>query len=326
METVHLYCSFAPPDCDQQQRLEAYLAPMVRQGRLRLWHREKLLAGDEIQRVVERQLSQAQLVLLLLSADYLADDNCYLEMEKIFALSQDRDLCIIPIVLRRCEHNQRWISSLASLPKRPVSEYADKEQAWSEIATALLRKIDAIGRTAQASTQHTPPDAACPVATPSQSAFSPASPPPRIGIAIPHTFRRLGEKLLRGQFLVTGWKRFLILAMLIAILSILVHSNLTQHYPALLTVPTVEESNSVAIQNLVKEMRLIAISCAARSADTSAYTHVCLRADLKQGMIHEVEIRDPSDDKLRSCIVDKLVGRTMTRKHDLELRANFQLR
>src|SRR5438552_922654 len=74
---VPMFCSFAPEDEPLCLELERRLKHLQRQGLLTLWHRGHIPTGTDQASTVTVALKRAALILLLISPDYLASDDCY---------------------------------------------------------------------------------------------------------------------------------------------------------------------------------------------------------------------------------------------------------
>ena len=69
-------------DLPYYKELEKHLSFQQRQGRLTLWHLGEVQAGEGTDRELQQHLDSAALILLLLSVDFFADDDCYRTMMK----------------------------------------------------------------------------------------------------------------------------------------------------------------------------------------------------------------------------------------------------
>src|SRR5579884_4172589 len=74
---VAAFCAFAQPDLSSCRKLEEVLKPAQRQSVLTLWHEGHIPVGWDRTQTIEAQFSRASLILLLISRDFLACDECY---------------------------------------------------------------------------------------------------------------------------------------------------------------------------------------------------------------------------------------------------------
>src|SRR5260370_21523967 len=76
-----LYC-YAHEDKKLRDELEKHLSNLKRQGRVSNWHDREISAGKEWVQEIDRHLDTADIILLLVSPDFMNSDYCYsTEME-----------------------------------------------------------------------------------------------------------------------------------------------------------------------------------------------------------------------------------------------------
>jgi len=74
-----LFYSYAHEDETHRHDLDKQLSLLKRQGHLSTWYDRVIGAGTEWQREIDTRLDSADLILLLVSADFLTSDYCYQE-------------------------------------------------------------------------------------------------------------------------------------------------------------------------------------------------------------------------------------------------------
>ncbi len=136
-----LYISYAAQDSEFRDDLCRHLATLERDGRVRVWHSGLLSAGEVAQTSVEEHLTSAGVIVLLLSAHYLADPTC--ENEAARALDMARRGCaqIVPILVRPCLVGETSLASFRLLPSdgRPIEIWENREAAWVDVATGIAQ-------------------------------------------------------------------------------------------------------------------------------------------------------------------------------------------
>src|SRR5262245_23536868 len=98
---------------------------LKREGAIDDWSDRKIEAGDNIDAEIDRHLEQAQVILLLVSRDFLHSDYCYgKEMERALRRDETGAAKVIPIILRPCEWQRAPIGKLRAIPKdgKPIVE------------------------------------------------------------------------------------------------------------------------------------------------------------------------------------------------------------
>jgi hypothetical protein len=93
--------------------------------------------------------TSAQIIVLLVSADFIASDYCYdTGMKVALRRHEQRTAHVVPIILRKVDN---WESAefgkLQALPTggKPVTLWADRDSAWADV-TKGIREVAAEGR------------------------------------------------------------------------------------------------------------------------------------------------------------------------------------
>src|SRR5690349_5863095 len=101
---VSVFYSYAHQDEALRQQLETHLSLLRRQGLISEWYDRKILPGAEWVGEIDEHLERASIILLLISADFLASDYCYdKEMTRALERHKQGEARVIPIILRPCD-------------------------------------------------------------------------------------------------------------------------------------------------------------------------------------------------------------------------------
>ena len=135
-----VFYSYSHKDEGLREELETQLWILQRQGLIEGWSDRRIVAGEEWGPEIDRHLEEADVVLLLVSADFLASDYCYdKEMTRAMERHDAGEARVIPIIVRECNWRSAPFGTLQALPEdgRPVMAFERRDPAWSEIARAL---------------------------------------------------------------------------------------------------------------------------------------------------------------------------------------------
>lgn len=145
---LRVFCSYAHEDEIYKIELEKHLALLRRQGYIQWWHDRDISAGDEWKTKIDKNLESADIILLLVSADFIASDYCYsVEMERAMTRHEEEAARVIPLIVRQTDWQTAPFGKLQVLPKdgKPVKAWQDRDEAWTEVAKEI-RKIVKRGR------------------------------------------------------------------------------------------------------------------------------------------------------------------------------------
>jgi hypothetical protein len=146
-EGLTLYYSYAAADEKLQQKLETALALLRRQGDIQDWHKRKITAGQDRIQEVDAHLNAAKIILLLVSADFLASDDLYeVEMTRAMERHVSGEARVIPIILRPCDWQAAPFGSLQELPRdgKAISEWSSRNAAFTETAKEIRQVISSL--------------------------------------------------------------------------------------------------------------------------------------------------------------------------------------
>jgi hypothetical protein len=137
---IAVFYSYSHKDEELRERLETHLKLLKRQGIIQDWHDRRISAGTEWEGQINQYLESAQIILLLISADFLASDYCYdKEMQRALARHEAGEARVIPIMLRSVELTGAPFSKLQALPKdaKPVDTWSNQDVAFTNIAQGI---------------------------------------------------------------------------------------------------------------------------------------------------------------------------------------------
>ncbi|MES2988706.1 MAG: toll/interleukin-1 receptor domain-containing protein [Pseudomonadota bacterium] len=138
MPTV--FFSYSHADEALRDQLEKQLSLLKRQGVIDTWHDRRIGAGQEIDHQISAQIEAADIILLLVSPDFLDSDYCYdREMIRAMERHEAREAIVIPVILRACDWHGAPFGKLLATPTdgRPVTQWPDRDQAFLEVAKAV---------------------------------------------------------------------------------------------------------------------------------------------------------------------------------------------
>jgi len=144
---VNVFFSYSHKDEEQRQELLAHLSGLKRGGLIREWHDRKILAGEEWKGEIDKNLEGADLILLLVSAYFIASDYCYeKEMKRALERRAAGEAWVVPIIVRDCEWHTTPIGALQALPTegKPVLEWPSKDAAWADVARGIRKVVESL--------------------------------------------------------------------------------------------------------------------------------------------------------------------------------------
>src|ERR1700730_6132051 len=82
-DPLEVFCCYAREDQEMMALLKKYLTPLLKLGQITMWSDTNLNEGVEWEKELHQHLESADLILLLISPDFLASNYCYsIEMRR----------------------------------------------------------------------------------------------------------------------------------------------------------------------------------------------------------------------------------------------------
>src|SRR5258708_10265452 len=141
---VSMFLSYAQKDEQLLQELETHLSLLKQQGLISIWDARQIAPGINRARQTEEQLEHASIVILLVSADFLASDSCEGEMKRAVERHEAGQARVIPIIVRRCDWSNAPFAHIQGLPTdaRPITTWRDRNEAWTTVTQGIRRAIE----------------------------------------------------------------------------------------------------------------------------------------------------------------------------------------
>jgi len=142
---LQLFYSYSHRDESLRDELETRLKLLERNGLIQSWHDRRITPGIEWQKELDQKLEQADIILLLVSPDFIASDYCYeIEMTRALQRHKTGEAIVIPILLRSgVDLNSSSFSHLQALPTdlKPVTKWSDRDDAWHNVEQGIKHVI-----------------------------------------------------------------------------------------------------------------------------------------------------------------------------------------
>ena len=154
---VRVFISYSHKDEGLRNQLEVQLAMLKRQGLVEIWHDRRLVAGDRLDWTISEELDHADIILLLVSPDFLASDYCY-KIEKGRALErhQTGEARLISIILRPCDWRHTDLAKFVVTPRdgKLITQWPDRDEAFLDVVQSIRAALEEIGKTPAAKGTH----------------------------------------------------------------------------------------------------------------------------------------------------------------------------
>lgn len=141
---LHLCFGYAAADRPHCADLDRHLAALRREGLITSWHEDQMLAGDLIGQQWAEHVQAADLLVLLLSADFLSSDACFALLRRVAEPQHEVGPEVIAVLVRPADWPAGILQGLEVLPSRgrPVSTWSNPDEAWQEVARGIRKRVE----------------------------------------------------------------------------------------------------------------------------------------------------------------------------------------
>jgi len=138
---ARVFISYSSKDAKLKDQLMIRLKPMRESaGLIECWHDRLITPGEEWDGEIKKQLEQADVILLLVSAQFLASDYIRgVEIQRAVELSDASKAQVIPVILEQCGWEKEVFGKLNGLPRKgkPIRDTKPQRNAWYEVEKEL---------------------------------------------------------------------------------------------------------------------------------------------------------------------------------------------
>lgn len=144
-QATRLFYSYSHKDEVLRDELEIRLRLLQRQGLLSTWHNRQIETSAEWKRQPDDNMERADIILLLVSADFLASEYCDArEIRRALERHEQGQTRVIPVIVRDVNWRQTPLATLQALPTdgRAVTRWENADVAWGNVEEGIARAIE----------------------------------------------------------------------------------------------------------------------------------------------------------------------------------------
>lgn len=145
--SIEIFLCYAQQDQRLMNELEKQLRALKQQGLIDIWFDREISAGTEYEHEIDKHLETAQIILLLVSPDFIVSDYCYsVEMNKAMERHEGKQARVIPVILRPVYWERAPFGKLKPLPSRgkAVISWNKRDEAYFDVAMGVLKVVEEI--------------------------------------------------------------------------------------------------------------------------------------------------------------------------------------
>ncbi len=140
---VKIFFCYSHKDERLLNKFKTHIKPLQREGLIDMWDDRDISVGTEWEREIDKHLSADDIILLLISPDFMDSDYCYsIEMKKAVERHERGEAVVVPIILRPVDWRGAPFGKLQALPKdaKPITDWVTQDSGFHN-ATQGIRKV-----------------------------------------------------------------------------------------------------------------------------------------------------------------------------------------
>lgn len=141
---LKVFISYSHLDRKMCKRFLVHLTPLKDEGLIAPWTDRLISAGADWASAIDANLNSANIVLLLVSPDFLASDYCKgVEMERALVRDQSGEARVVPVILKVCDWKTSRFAKLQATPAdgKPVGDWQSWDHGFDDVISTLRKLI-----------------------------------------------------------------------------------------------------------------------------------------------------------------------------------------
>ncbi len=147
IDPVNVFYSYSHKDQRFRNELETHLAHLRHEGLIQEWHDRQILAGQAWENEINTHIASADIILLLVSPDFLNSKYCYKkELRQALDAHEQGKSLVIPIILRPSDWKNAPFAKIQGLPldAKPIVMWRNRDEAWLNVTQGIRLAINGL--------------------------------------------------------------------------------------------------------------------------------------------------------------------------------------
>jgi TIR domain len=142
---IKIFFSYVHEDEALSHKLAKHLQVLKREKIIEVWHSAMIAPGEDWKNQIDSHLQSADIILLLISADFLNSDDHYgIELKRALERHKSKEARVIPVILRAVDWQDSLFGKLLALPEngKAITSWDNEDEAFTDVAKGLRRFIE----------------------------------------------------------------------------------------------------------------------------------------------------------------------------------------
>lgn len=137
-----IFFSYSHMDEDIKKTIDKHLSSLKRSKKIETWDDRQIIAGDNWDDSIRAKINEADIILLLISANFNSSDYIWNnELEKAIERHNRKDCIVLPIFARECDFEDTPYAKLQGLPRDTKFIFNAPEREQDKLCVEVSRGI-----------------------------------------------------------------------------------------------------------------------------------------------------------------------------------------
>lgn len=143
-QPIKLFLSYSRADERMREKLVKHLASL--EGRIKVWHDRKIRPGDDWEGEIDHHLDSADIILLLVSSDFVASAYCRKEQARALERRKATGVPVIAVILHSVVLTDTPLAGIQGLPTdwKPIEKWEPIDDGYVDVVKGIISVLDKI--------------------------------------------------------------------------------------------------------------------------------------------------------------------------------------
>lgn len=144
---MKMFISYSHADISHLELFKKHLATLRRNNELSVWYDKELIAGDILDIEIARNLNNSDIVVFLISVDFLSSFYCYeKELKSVIDQLENSQQRIVPIIVRDCDWHDNLINTFKCITfnDKPIAASSNPDTAWLSVIREIRKVLQSL--------------------------------------------------------------------------------------------------------------------------------------------------------------------------------------
>jgi hypothetical protein len=140
-----IFYSYARSDGHHLDTLDDYLAPLKREGRIKVCSDREISPGKNWDEEIEKLIDAARIVLFLVTYKFMASRYSWTkEVPRVLEREARREVIPVPVIVDDCDWKHSQLGIFQGLPRngKPITNWPKPTNAWTAVAKEVRSLVN----------------------------------------------------------------------------------------------------------------------------------------------------------------------------------------